>query len=75
MFVPSKNRLARNIQVLQAFFLQNLALNLVATYLASLALKMKLFLQDKNSCNDLARNNCKIIFLQGLIKSCKKIIL
>ena len=46
MFVPSKNRLARNIQVLQAFFLQNLALNLVATYLANLALKMKLFLQD-----------------------------
>ena len=34
------------------------------TYLASLALKMKLFLQDKKSCNNLARKNCKKFFLQ-----------
>ena len=42
--LPSKNRLARNIQILQVFFLQDLqdfALNL-----ASLALTMQLFLQD-----------------------------
>ena len=53
---PSKNRLARNIQMLQVFFLQDLAQNL-----ASLALKMKLFLQDMKN---LARKFCKIIFLQ-----------
>ena len=41
---PSKNHLARNIHLLQVFFLQDLQ-NLAQT-LASLALKMKLFLQD-----------------------------
>ena len=43
--MASKNRLARNVQVMQVFFLQDLQdleLNL-ATYLASLALKIKLF--------------------------------
>ena len=47
---PSKNHLARNIQILQVFFLQDLAL-----YLASLALKMKLFLQDMKNLANLAR--------------------
>ena len=41
---PSKNHLARNIQILQVFFLQDLQ-DLVLN-LASLALKMKLFLQE-----------------------------
>ena len=41
---PSKNRLARNIQILQVFTLQDL--QDLALNLASLALKMKLFLQD-----------------------------
>ena len=51
--VPSKNRLARNIKILQVFFLQDLAQDLaqnlaqdLAQNLANLALKMKLFLQD-----------------------------
>ena len=49
---PSKNRLARNIQILQVFFLQDLAQNL-----ASFALKMKLFLQDmKNLARKLSYN-------------------
>ena len=55
-FLPSKNHLARNIHILQVFFLQDLAQNL-----ASLALKMKFFLQDMKN---LARKICKIIFLQ-----------
>ena len=42
--IPSKNRLARNMQILQVFFLQDL--QDLALNLASLALKMKLFLQD-----------------------------
>ena len=47
MIIPSKNRLARNIQVLQVFFLQDLQdLQDLALNLASRALKMKLFLQD-----------------------------
>ena len=29
---------------------------------------MKLFLQNKKSCKNLARKNCKIFFLQDLIK-------
>ena len=40
----SKNRLAKNIQILQVFFLQDL--QDLALNLAILALKMKLFLQD-----------------------------
>ena len=44
VMLPSKNGLARNILILQVFFLQDLGLNL-----ASLALKMKLFLQDMNN--------------------------
>ena len=53
-----KQRLARNIQILQEIFLQDL--QDLAINLASLALKMKLFLQD---IKDLTRNR-KIIFLQ-----------
>ena len=63
---PSKNRLERNMQILQVFFLQDLQ------DLASLALKMKLFLQDMKN---LARKICKIIFLQDSCKifiSCNK---
>ena len=41
---PSKNHLARNIQILQVFFLQDL--QDLTQNLASLAIKMKLFLQD-----------------------------
>ena len=44
VLIPSKNRLARNIQILQVFFLQDL--QDLALNLASLALKMKLFMQD-----------------------------
>ena len=69
MGLPGKNHLARSIQVLQVFLLQDLqdlALNLV-----SLALKMKLFLQElKNLAlilQELARKNCKIIFLQDML--------
>ena len=51
------------MQILQVFFLQDL--QDLALYLASLALKMKLFLQD---LKNLARKNSKIIFLQDLIK-------
>ena len=40
MLLPSKNRLARNIHILQVFFLQDLQ------DLASLALKMNLSLQN-----------------------------
>ena len=41
---PSKNRLTRNIQIFQVFFLQDL--QDLALNLASLVLNMKLFLQD-----------------------------
>ena len=61
--LPSKNSLARNIQILQVFFLQDL--QDLSLNLASLALKMKLFLQDMKN---LARKIYKIIFLQDLIK-------
>ena len=44
MKLPSKNHLARNMQVLQVFFLQDL--QDIALNLESLALKMKLFLQE-----------------------------
>ena len=63
--MPSKNHLARKMQVLQGFFLE--ALNLT-----SLAQKMKLFLQELKNLTlilkELARKNCKIIFLQDMIK-------
>ena len=42
--IVSKNHLARKLQVLQEFFLQDL--QDLALNLASLALKMKLFLQE-----------------------------
>ena len=45
--LPSKNCLARNMQVLQVFFLQDL--QDLALNLARLALKMKLFLQELNN--------------------------
>ena len=66
----SKNHLARNIQVLQIDVLQNLA---------SLALKMKLYIyyilsRYKNSCKNLARKNCKTICCKIWSKSCKKSI-
>ena len=60
--IPSKNRLAKNIEILQVFFLQDL--QGLALNLASFALKMKLFLQDMKN---LVRKNCKIIFLQDFI--------
>ena len=41
-YIPSTNRLTRNIQILQVFCLQDL--QDLALNLASLALKMKLFL-------------------------------
>ena len=44
MKLPSKNHLARNMQVLQVFFLQDL--QDLALNLESLALKIKLFLQE-----------------------------
>ena len=63
--VLSINHLARKVQVLQD--LQDLALNL-----ASLALKMQVFLQKlKNLAlilQELARKLCKIMFLQDMIK-------
>ena len=58
----SKNRLARNMQVLQVFFLQHL--QDLALNLARLALKMKRFLQELTILQELARKNCKIICLQ-----------
>ena len=62
---PSKNRFA-------SIFLTRLARSCTksCTNLVSLALKMKLFLQDiKNLARILhARKNCKIIFFQDLIK-------
>ena len=64
-FLPSKNHLARNIHILQVFFLQNL--QDLAQNLASLALKMKFFLQDLNNlARFLQENFCKILFLQDL---------
>ena len=68
---PSKNYLARKMEVLQ-----DLALNLASLELnlASLELKLKLFLQElKNLAlilQELARKNCKIIFLQDICKTC-----
>ena len=62
-FDPSKNRLVRIIHILQVFFLQDL--QDLAQNLASLALKMKLFLSRyEKSCKNLARKFCKIVFLQ-----------
>ena len=55
MEFPSKNGLARNMQILQVFFLQDLQ-NL-AQNLASLALKMKLFLQDMKNLARLLQEN------------------
>ena len=72
--LPSKNRLARSIQILQVSFLQDLQ-DLVQN-LASLALKMKLFLQDmKNLARILQENFARKFSCKILIKSCKKIIL
>ena len=74
MVLPSKNRLARNIQILQVFFLQDL--QDLALNLASLALKMKLFLQDmKNLARILQDKFSRLFCRKILIKSCKKIIL
>ena len=57
--IPSKNRLARNIRILQGFSLQDL--QDLALNLASLALKMKLFLQDvkvlQESCKKSLQDN------------------
>ena len=50
------------MQILQVLFLQDL--QDLALNLANLALIMKLFLQDEQSCKNLARKTCKIIFLQ-----------
>ena len=47
LLIPSKNRVARNMQILQVLFLQDLQ-DLVLN-LANLALKMKLFFQDTKS--------------------------
>ena len=61
--LASKNRLARNIHILQVFFLQDL--HDLEQNLASLALKMKLFFaRYENSCKNLVRKFCKISFLQ-----------
>ena len=59
--IPSKNHLAGNMQILQTFLqeLRDLALNL-----ASLALKMKFFLQDIKIFQESCKKKCKIIFLQ-----------
>ena len=52
-------------------FLQGLQDNALnhGIYLASLGLKIKLFLQD------ISKKNCKVIFLQDLFKMLQKIIL
>ena len=67
---PSKNCLARNMPVLEVFFvqdLQNVALNL-----ASLALKMKLFLQDiiilEEPCKKKLQDNFLARFLSNLAR-------
>ena len=52
---PSKNHLARNIQIFQVFFLQDL--QDLAQNLASLALKMKLFLQDMKNLARILQEN------------------
>ena len=68
--LPSKNRLARNIQVLQVFFLQDLqdlALNL-AQILKSCTKNEAFLARYKKSCKKLARKYCKMNFLQDLIK-------
>ena len=58
MELPSKNGLARHMQILQVFILQDL--QDLAQNLASLALKMKLFLQDmKNLARILQENIVK----------------
>ena len=58
---PSKNRLARNIQTLQVFFLQNL--QVLALNLASLAIKMKLFLQHMKNVARICKKNLQDNFL------------
>ena len=54
--------LARNIQILQVFFLQDL--QDLALNIASLALKMKLVLQDIKILQESCKKILKIIFLQ-----------
>ena len=71
---PNKHRLARNIQILQVFSLQDL--QDLALNLASLALKIKLFLQDiKNLARILLEKNQDNFLARVSITSCKKIIL
>ena len=57
------------MQILQVFFLQDLARSCIksCTCLASLALKMKLFLQDIYTLARILQENSKIRFLQDLI--------
>ena len=76
--ISSKNRLARNMQILQVFFLQDLQ-DLASIFLARFArsctksckscTKNEAFLaRYEKSSKTLARKICKIIILQGLIK-------
>ena len=74
IYIPSKNHLARNIQTLQVFFLQDL--QDLAKNLACLALKMKLVLQDmKNLERILQEKIVRYVPYKIRSKSCKKIIL
>ena len=59
---PVKNRLERNIQILQVFLLQDL--QDLALNLTSLALKMKLFLQDMKNLARKMQDNFLARFLQ-----------
>ena len=66
-YIPVKNCLARNMQILQVFFLQDL--QDLALNLASLALKMKLFLQDMKNLARIFQEK----YLQDLHISCKMV--
>ena len=60
---PSKNCLARNMQILQAFFLQDLARFCIKSCKSST--NNEAFLaRYKKTCKNLIRKNFKIIFLQ-----------
>ena len=65
--IPSKNHLARNIQILQVFFLQDL--QDLAQNLARCALKMKLFLQDIKSLQESHKKIMQDIFLARFLSN------
>ena len=71
---PSENHLARNMQVLQVFFLQDL--QDLALNLASFALQMSLFLQElKNLALIWQEKTARQFSCKIRLKSCKKIMM